>query len=58
MLNIHSYSRACLISNTKTIVFKTIQLAKRLLKIRRRRRRRRRRIIRAKIVCNSALYFI
>jgi len=52
MLSIHRYSRAYLISNTKTIVLKIIQSAERVLKMRRKRR------VRAKIVYNSGFHFI
>jgi len=52
MLSIRRYSRAHLISNTKTIVLKIIQSAERVLKMRRMRRAR------VKIVYNSGFHFI
>jgi len=52
MLSICSYPRVYLTSNTEIIVLKVIQLIEGVLKIRRIRRAR------AKIACNSALYFI
>jgi len=55
MLRIHRYTRAYLISNTKTIVLKIIQLVERVSKIRRVGRVRR---VRVKIVYNSGFHFI
>jgi len=55
MLRIYRYTKAYLISNTKTIVLKIIQSVERVLKIRRMGRARR---VRVKIVYNSGFHFI